>query len=197
MRNIKYDSIGILQRELQIRRSRATAGQGVSGRGGLGAERPCSARLLHVRLPCRACTCTRDLHRGAVVQASNADLGAASLRPDVGSHGRRFSHPVASVPGECARHDASVGEERNRRNEQIAIVAKDLRYSCIPLARANRSITVAAACFRDALCLTIKALSLLRRRACAATSISFRRCRALRRELYRQGEGWVGDLSLI
>jgi len=105
----------ILQRQLQIRRGRATAGQGVSGRGSLGTERFGTARLLHVCLSRRTCPCTRDLHGGVIVQTSNADLGAASLRTDAGSHGRRVSHPVATLPSEYTA-------AQNRK--QIFITAK-------------------------------------------------------------------------
>lgn len=90
----------VLQRKLQIRRRRPAAGQGVSVRGSLGTERSGPAELLHVRLPRRSCTRTRNLHSGIIIQTSNADLGAASLRTDAGGYGRCVSHPVASISSE-------------------------------------------------------------------------------------------------
>lgn len=86
-----------LQRKLQVRRGCATTSEGVSGCGSLGTKRFGPARLLHIRLPRRSCTCTRDLHGGIIVQTSNADVGTASLRTDVGGHGWRVPHPVVAV----------------------------------------------------------------------------------------------------
>lgn len=90
----------VLQRKLQIRCRRPTTGQGVSVRGSLGTECSGVAELLHVRLPRRPCTCTRNLHGGIIIQTSNADLGAAPLRTDVGGYGRCVPHPVASISSE-------------------------------------------------------------------------------------------------
>lgn len=90
----------ILQRKLQIRYGHPTAGQVVSVRGSLGTERLGPAELLHVRLPRRTCTRTRNLHSGIIIQTSNTDLGAASLRTDVGGYGRCVSHPMASISSE-------------------------------------------------------------------------------------------------
>lgn len=122
----------ILQRKLQIRRGRSTAGQGVSVRGSLGTERPGPAELLHVRLPRCTCTRTRDLHGGIIVQTSNANLGAASLRTNAGSYGRRVSHPVASISSES--NSASTLREIVWRKDFFPChrkkILKELSASC-------------------------------------------------------------------
>lgn len=66
----------------------------------MGTQCSRSSRLLHVRVSGGTCTRTCDLYGRIVIQASNADLGIAALRPNIGSHGRRVSHSLASLSSE-------------------------------------------------------------------------------------------------
>lgn len=88
------------QWQLQVRGGGAPAGKGVPGGGGMGTQCSRAARLLHVRVPGGTCTRACDIHGGTVVQAPDADPGIAALRSNPGSHGRRVSHPLASLSSE-------------------------------------------------------------------------------------------------